>query len=504
MNPLLTKNVKVRGIYSTALLFLLKSSGFQITDPSTVQMERFNLENIREPPDIQIYDRRDLQGVIADGDIDSLRTLKEILSSELRDAVFNLFPYSVEGIYRGVISGSLDGRESLLVDLGRVHGRLKKAELGEEYPDSTVTVQVLRNSYFIDSPLLTTKVKVSGRYVLLVKDGEVRVSNKISDPTERRRLLELGKELVKEGWGITWRSSAEGKAQEDLIAEVEDLFKEAERLLQDCEAPKMLRPGFHRVSIEFPRLSKVALDNLRSQVTQTIKGHHYYKACGGYVSAAVDMAENLLARGMSRENVESTFKSVVSHVFPSTGSKVKIEHVKTDGKTLNLGIAEVEVLEEGFRLFKLRRDIRGRGPYDGLDAVREEGDYAITETGFGSWILKTSYFSKKGAFKGAYININTPVEVYPRSVRYVDLEVDVCLEADGEVKVVDEEILEKEFESGLITDFLMENVRRTMKSILDDLRESLKEKKPQEALSLLRIDRFVEENSNLLCREQRI
>ena len=495
---LLPKNVRVRGIYSTALLFLLRSSGFQITDPSTVQMERFNLENIREPADIQIYDRRDLQGVIADGDIESLRTLKRVLSSELRDAVFNFFPYSVEGIYRGVVSGTIDGGESLLVDLGGVYGRLKKEELKDGFVGSTVTVQVVRNSYLIDSPLLTTKLKISGSNVLLIKDGEVRVSSKIVDPDERRRLLELGREVVKEGWGITWRSSAQGKPQEDLIGEVEDLFREAERLSQDYEGPKMLRPGFNRASIEFPRLSKVALDELRSKVTKTIRGHHYYKACGGYVSAAVDMAENLLARGMPRENVESTFKSVVSRVFPSTGSKVKIEHVKTDGKTLNLGIAEVEVLEEGFKLFKLRRLIRGRGVYDGLNAVREEGDYAVTETGFGSWILKTSYFSKEGVFKGAYININTPVEVYPRSVRYVDLEVDVCLEADGEIKVVDEEILQKEFENGLITDFLMENARRTMKSVLDDLGGSLKERNPQEALSLLRIDRFVEGNPNLL------
>ncbi|MCD6530589.1 DUF402 domain-containing protein [Candidatus Bathyarchaeota archaeon] len=492
------KSVRVRGIYSTALLFLLRSFGFQITDPSAVQVERFNLEKVKDPPDVQIYDRRDLQGVIADGDVDSLRTLKEALSSELKDAVFNFFPYSIEGIYRGVISRSSDGGNSLLVDLGGVYGRLKTAELKERRIGSDVTVQVLRNSYLTDSPLLTTKLKVPGDHALLIRGGEVKVSGKISDPTERKRLLELGKELVREGWGITWRSSAEGESQENLIDEVEDLFKEAKRLLQDCEAPRMLREGFHRISVEFPRLSKNILDELRSKVTQTIKGHHYYKACGGYVSAAVDMAENLLAKGMARENVESTFKSVVSHVFPHTGSKVKIEHVKTDGKTLNLGVAEVEVLEERFRLFRLKRSIQGRGVYDGLGVTKEEGDYAITETGFGSWILKTSYFSREGMFKGAYININTPVEVYPRSIRYVDLEVDVCLEADGEVKVVDEELLEKKFESGLITGFLMEKAKEILKSILDDLRESLKEKSPQETFFLLPIERFIGEESNIL------
>jgi len=241
---LLPKNVRVRGIYSTALLFLLRSSGFQITDPSTVQMERFNLENIREPADIQIYDRRDLQGVIADGDIESLRTLKRVLSSELRDAVFNFFPYSVEGIYRGVVSGTIDGGESLLVDLGGVYGRLKKEELKDGFVGSTVTVQVVRNSYLIDSPLLTTKLKISGSNVLLIKDGEVRVSSKIVDPDERRRLLELGREVVKEGWGITWRSSAQGKPQEDLIGEVEDLFREAERFRRITKAQRCLDRGF--------------------------------------------------------------------------------------------------------------------------------------------------------------------------------------------------------------------------------------------------------------------
>mgnify|MGYP000277025666 CR=1 FL=1 len=474
-------NVRVRGIYSTALSKIFKDSGFRITDPSYIQMERLNLDGINEEPDIRIYDRRDFQGVIADGDGGSLRTLQELVHSSLEDAVFQLFPYSIRGIYRGII---LEEREdSVLVDLGTALGRLRKTGLkNEDLKRKSVTVQVLDSAYHMHSPYLTTMLRVPGKYAVLVKYGGIKVSRKIRDPEERKRLFELGKEVARKEWGLIWRTRAEGKTSEELESEVEHLLMEAERILEDGDAPEILKEGFNRVSIEFPYISKKRLDELRSEVTPTIRNHHYYKACGGYISAAVDMAENLLKRGERREYVDDAFRKVVSGMFPSTGSRIQIEHVKFDGRRFNLGSAEVEFADEDYTLLRLRRIIRGRGLYDGLETVREPGDYSVTETGFGSWILKSSYFSKDGVFKGAYINLNTPVEVYPHSIRYIDLEVDVCLEPDGEVKVVDEELLERAFEEHLITKVLMEKTRKNLELTLDQLKNALKENPPQKAL----------------------
>ncbi|MEM2104756.1 MAG: DUF402 domain-containing protein, partial [Candidatus Bathyarchaeia archaeon] len=79
-------------------------------------------------------------------------------------------------------------------------------------------------------------------------------------------------------------------------------------------------------------------------------------------------------------------------------------------------------------------------------------------------------------WKGAYININTPVEVYPKTLRYVDLEVDVCIKPSGEVEIVDVEKLEKAFQKGIVSKALLENAKAEAEKIVKE--------KPKRCLNL--------------------
>ncbi|MDW8103257.1 MAG: DUF402 domain-containing protein [Anaerolineae bacterium] len=111
----------------------------------------------------------------------------------------------------------------------------------------------------------------------------------------------------------------------------------------------------------------------------------------------------------------------------------------------------VEKVEPEEGLIILRRwRYKGRGQYDGLNLPKEEGDYALTEVKEGSRILKHTYFGREGNLKGEFFNINTPVELYPGFIRYVDLEVDVVRWPDGQVRVVDEEELQKVVSRGCL------------------------------------------------------
>ena len=80
------------------------------------------------------------------------------------------------------------------------------------------------------------------------------------------------------------------------------------------------------------------------------------------------------------------------------------------------------------------------------------------------WLLQKLFSAK-----GTYINFNPPVELYPREVRYVDLEVDACVMPDGMVKVVDEEKLWKAVEKGFISrelaSFVMDKVNEVVKNL---------------------------------------
>ena len=219
------------------------------------------------------------------------------------------------------------------------------------------------------------------------------------------------------------------------------------------------------LDVEFPWASKMKLDEYRRAVVPTVQMHHYYKAYGGEVSSAADMAERLLLRGRPSEEVEELLRRTLVPIFPFEGSEIGIEHVKLSGSVLSLGKAVIEVYDER-SLIRYTREMRGGGVYDGLGLEKEAGDRAVTEAKLGEYYTVTKYFSQDGRFKGTYMNLNTPVELYPSKIRYVDLEVDICIWPGDIVEVIDEEALEMAASEDIITSRLFEIVRVKIKELL--------------------------------------
>jgi hypothetical protein len=212
------------------------------------------------------------------------------------------------------------------------------------------------------------------------------------------------------------------------------------------------------IDFEFPWDSKMKLDELRRTISPTVQRHHYYKACGGEISTAVDMAEKLLFRGSPQDEVELRLRKAVEPYLPCEGSEVAVEHAKLDGQIISLGNAVIEEYDETSRI-KYVREMRSNGVYDGLGVEKEAGDKAVTEAKLGEYYMETRYYSQGGRFKGAYINFNTPMEPYPSKIRYIDLEVDVCVLPGGEFEVLDMAFLERAAREFFITGNLLETVK---------------------------------------------
>jgi len=213
----------------------------------------------------------------------------------------------------------------------------------------------------------------------------------------------------------------------------------------------------HCLDVEFPWESKMRLDEYRGAVVPTVRMHHFYMACGGLISSAADMAEKLLLKGRPPEEVEELLRRTIDPYLSSEGSEVNVEHVKLGGAVISLGRAMIDAYDES--MLRFTRTIRGGGVYDGLGVEREPGDRAVAEAKLGDYYMVTKYYSKAGRFKGAYINLSTPLEVYPAKIRYVDLETDVCVWPEGDVKIIDEELLERVASEGIITERLFEMVK---------------------------------------------
>ncbi|MEM2105896.1 MAG: ribonuclease E/G [Candidatus Bathyarchaeia archaeon] len=454
---------KVRGIYTTALTRLLLDNGFEIIEPSLAIKNRFGLADNFLQPDMKVKDRYDMQGVRVLGKPEAVEKFKTVLQEALPDVITRKWIANVDGIYKGkVVEISED---AVHVDIGGgMVGQLPKADL-ETSEGESLLVQVERRRIGARQPILTTNLKIIGEYAILVQKNRVGVSLKIRDINKRAELYTLGKKLAPEGWGIIWREASAKAPTNTLEDEVRGLVEKAKTLNEKAakaEVPSLLVEGLSFMDVEFPFLSKRAMDKLRAHVTPTLDGHHFYKSCGGRVSSALEMAEKLLENGQSESAVKEAFKQQILYEFPEEGSIVDVEHVKLNGAVFHLGQAEVESVSD--RELKYSRIMQSKGFYDGLGVEKEAGDKAVSETEIGELYITTSYFSSDGNLKGKYINLNTPLEVYPQTLRYVDLEVDVCILPNGTTKVLDMEKLEKALERGLIS-------RKFFQKILEKVEE---------------------------------
>ena len=134
-----------------------------------------------------------------------------------------------------------------------------------------------------------------------------------------------------------------------------------------------------------------------------------------------------------------------------------------------MGEGEITKLDKENDLVRLIRTFNTEGIYDGLRTRKDPGDRAVTDMKIGEWSFRTRYFSKEGTFKGTYVNLNTPIEMYPTKVRYVDLEVDICLWPDGKIREMDREKLGLWISQGYVSERLGQIVKEKVEEIINSL-----------------------------------
>ena len=456
---------RVRGVYTTGITKLLLDAGFSINRPTGAIRERFRIEEVSREEDVSIYDRKDKQGVLVVGKKDAVNSVLKVFRDELKNAIICRFPLDLNSIYKGVVREIKRGRA--LVDLGVCEREMTS------YPDMKVGGEVFVQAFYsdLDGVQLSRQIRINGRNASLVLNGDIRVSPRITSLKKRQALFALGKVVKPEGWGIFWKRYAARQDPSKLTGEVEELKKTARDFLSRAEEaplPSLLSSGLNAAEVIFPSLTKERFDDIRGSVVSTIRKHHLLKSGEDVYAFSVDLAEELLESGVDEETIlDGLRKAMLKHGL-SVGVLMRIEHTKLDGRTRLLTPGRItETTGDGTVI--MRRFFRGGGVYDGLDVDKEDGDYALTEVREGSWFLKSSYYSKAGSLKGEYYSINTPMEVLPDLVRYVDLEVDVVRWPDGKVKVVDFEKLEKAYMDDVISRWLFDQATEKAEGLKEEL-----------------------------------
>jgi len=431
--------IRIRGIYTTALTRLLSDAGYSFSDITSVTRSRFRgeIKIVSQPPGVTIKDRNDLKGVIVLGDQAAVRSLSALISSAVPGSLGVLIeegPYTtylvkvVSEAERGYIVELPGGRRGLLE-------ARHKLPLG-----AIVRAHVVRPS--LKLPRLKEGLALVGRYVRIVEGGRHSVSKHVRDEERKIELLQLAFRNVSTRWGVKFRSSSAEAPLIDIAKEIQDLVREAERLLEmPPQSPSLLALGESLADIYFAPPATDLLDSLRGKQIPTLPLHHALKSLGEPgLDAKIDFAEESVVCS------ECFSASLVyrRHYLPRAGLKnatLVLHHVKLFGDGFLWTAAPRYDRENGVLL--LERRVSSVGVYDGLGTRREPGDKILSYTYMGARVIVHEYLGRDGEKKGLYVNINTPLSLYaPGELWYIDMEVDIAWPPGQKPRIIDRDKFE--------------------------------------------------------------
>jgi hypothetical protein len=449
--------VKIRGIYATALTERLS----EVVQPSAAIADRVEEPPPMDPAAALVETTTDRQGIGVHGDPDRVAGVAERAADIGRDALQWSASLPAGGVYAGDVTETLGS--GALVDVGDGTGFLpygttsRRIETGDR-----LRVQVTEPAppWVDERPVLDTTLRVRRGLLELVRGGAVDARG----PT----LVDVLPADPPAGWGPIWADGAEAESHETLAGALETISTVADDLdeaLEGVSPPAEAAPGRYWAGdattwVWFGREARFALDEARAAVTSTRPGHHRLKAGTETASAAVDFAETVC----DATNGAFPFDVATRQFGPREGDTIAIGHGKPDGRRLNLGPGEV-VERDPEGSVTIEREMSPGGTYDALGVERAPGDVAVTEVTEGRWWYPTVYRSETGERRGTYVNVCTPVEIFPEAVRYVDLHVDVVKHADGTIERVDDDELDAAVAAGHVPEPLAARARAVASAV---------------------------------------
>ncbi len=485
--------VRVRGIYTTAVTELLRNAGLEVVQASDPIRERFDAEFAVAPAAVSVDTTRDRQGVGISGPPEAVETV----ASELESVAIDAFRWESDVPVGAVFDAEVleaSGGSGAVVDLGDGRRGSLNYDDADGYVDSGDRYRVqVRDStppWADDRPRVVPTLEVRSGLCTVSRDRN-GISAALSGEraNELVGMTDLLSTDVPDDWGLRWHHTAADADLEAMGEAIERAVDRAETLEEavstsDSEPGEPAQVAAPRATVWlwFGRKSRFALDEARRAVETTMPGHHRTKTAARSASSAVDFAEAVCDSLAVDSDTDSSlnwssqadpsadadgvfpFDAVADQFGPEPGDRLEIGHGKPDGRLISLGYGDVIDWDSDGKL-TLERSMRGGGSYDALGTPKEDGDAAVTKFREGRWWYPTTYKADDGSTKGTYVNVCTPVELFPETVRYVDLYVDVIRTPDENVEIVDEAELEAALEDGVVSTELAEKARSVASAV---------------------------------------
>ncbi|HEX9916734.1 MAG TPA: Rne/Rng family ribonuclease, partial [candidate division Zixibacteria bacterium] len=135
-----------------------------------------------------------------------------------------------------------------------------------------ILVQIIKEPMGTKGPRVTSELSIPGRYSVLVPEEEgVRVSRKISNRAEKKRLKGLASQLKPKDCCLIVRTVAEGKTERELRSDVKNLLRLWEKIKKEAQrkkAPYLLHKEMGITSsimrdLLTPEITSVVVDSKR-------------------------------------------------------------------------------------------------------------------------------------------------------------------------------------------------------------------------------------------------
>jgi ribonuclease E len=178
---------------------------------------------------------------------------------QIQEIIVSTGQHQVCDIYLGVVENIVQGIDAAFVNLGDPsrNGFIHVTDLGPLRlrrsagaitellaPQQKVLVQIMKEPTGNKGPRLTGNISLPGRYVVLMPFGKgVNLSRRVRSEAERNRLRALAVLIKPAGMGMLVRTEAEGKTEEEIIEDLEQLQRQWETVEQDStttRAPALL------------------------------------------------------------------------------------------------------------------------------------------------------------------------------------------------------------------------------------------------------------------------
>jgi len=455
--------VRVRGIYATALTALFDD----VVQASPPIRRRFDATFPVEPADASVETTGDRLGVGLYGESEAVDEAATRLDGVGRDTFVWSAALPRGAVYAGEVtetlgSGALVAGEDGAVGFLPYSRTARHVETGDRL---RVQVDEPRPPWDDGRPVLDTDIRVHGTLATLVRGGGAAAG--------RPELADVLPTDTPDGWGVDWAPAADDANLDALDATLATLAARAEKLdeaMTDSPAPTAAAPyrywdGDATRWVFFGRESRFALDESRREATATMAGHHRSKAAADAASAAVDFVESVCE---DAGGDAFPFDALTRQFGPREGESLAIGHGKPDGRRVELGPGTVTARTADGKL-TLERELQPGGTYDAIGGEIQPGDVATTKFEEGRWWYPTVYRGADGTRRGTYVNVCTPVEIFPDEVRYVDLHVDVVRGPDGAVERVDETELAEAVEAGHVPTALAAKAREVADAVSNAL-----------------------------------